>query len=660
MNIRQNLITHSTAFGRRTLLPVLACAWLAAAAPAFAEITYVDAAHGPAGNTFATGQPPSDTTWLDFTSGSPNANQTQWILRELGTNGTVYQALHSVPPNDLPALTTEITGLADGSYDVWVFFWDGPNANVWTISAGLESGNLTTYSFDGPGNTASPVSASTLAFTNPPPMLTEDPRILYGVKIGQAAVVGGNSIPVYIHNLVGGGSNTRTWYDGVGYAQSDSIPVTGWIDRLGGSTGMMLGDSETNAPIMGDGSPNNANAQSIYAAIPEVSLDELGENIALTGSATLSGIASLGNQFRIGLFDSNGSGDDTGWLGYSQAAGAGTVGGNFWERNAGNTSWYYSTASSAATILASSDAPGTALTDGTYPFRLTIERVAGGLQINATITRLSDFHVFASTSILDPIISTSTFNHVGFLSGNNMNADQIRFSDITVTVNGDLSQPPPPQPPPARLGPPLVGIDFNRTDTFSSPSQSFFRVVGGSATQVDNAVSYTKNFGPRAVTISQPDGEKFEFRGGNGDASRAIPGGETSLSFLVADFIATRKGAIDLEFAGLAAGDYIFRSWHLDTLTSGNLGFAQGATTTTPNTIEARIGGDLMGSVQGTSLGISGLGNTSISDAQIPRVEFEFSHDGSSSLVLKLRSTELNGPDNFLLLNGFAIYPKIP
>lgn len=207
------------------------------------------------------------------------------------------------------------------------------------------------------------------------------------------------------------------------------------------------------------------------------------------------------------------------------------------------------------------------------------------------------------------------------------------------------------------LGPPLLGIDFNRTDVLGSPSQSLFRVVGGSATQTANAAAYTKPFGPRQVTVSQPDGEKFEFRGGNGDNTRAIPGGETSLAFLVADFIATRRGAIDLSITGLEAGDYIFRSWHLDTLTNGPLGFAQGASTTTPNTIEARIGGDLMGAAQGTSLGASGLGTTFIDNGQIPRIEFAFSHDGSSPLVIELRSLVPAGGDNFLLLNGFAIHP---
>lgn len=411
---------------------------LIAASPCVrADITYVDASHGAAGNTYATGGSPANTGWLDATTNAASTLADQWVLRTpLGTNGGVYQALHS--GTQIPELTTRVSGLADGDYNVWVFFWDGPNSNTWTISAGLTSGALSTYSFDGPGNTALSVAASTLAFTNPPPLLTEDPRILYGVNLGQTTVAGGSPIAVYVNNLAGGGSNTRTWYDGVGYE-----PASG---------------------------------------------------------------------------------------------------------------------------------------------------------------------------------------------------------------NPDIKVP----------GPQVLGIDFNRNDALGSPSQSEFRIVSGSTNQANNTDAYTKTIGTRQVTISQPGNTPFEFRGANGDSSRAIPGGDTSLSFLVSDFITTREGAIDIEITDLAAGDYLFRSWHLDTITGTALGFAQGNSTTTPNTIEARIGGVLQDSVQPTALGSAGLNTTFINDSQIPSIEFSFTHDGNSPLTIELRSTQSNGSENFLLLNGFKLYQSAP
>jgi hypothetical protein len=415
----------------------VAIALMAASQNLRADITYVDASHGAAGNTHATGGSPANTGWLDATTNAASTNASQWILRTpLGADSSIYQALHS--GNQIPELTTSLSGLADGDYSIWVFFWDGPNSNTWTISAGLSSGALTTYSFDGPGNTALPVAASTLAFTNPPPLLTEDPRILYAVKLGQATVTGGSPIPVYINNLAAGGSNTRTWYDGVGYEPASNNP---------------------------------------------------------------------GNEVP---------------------------------------------------------------------------------------------------------------------------------------------------------GPQVLGIDFNRNDALGAPSQSLFRIVGGSANQSSNTASYTKTIGARQVTISQPNSTPFEFRGANGDSSRAIPGGDTSLSYLVSDFIATREGAIDIEITNLSAGDYLFRSWHLDAITGTALGFAQGGSTTTPNTIEARIGGVLKDSVQPTALGSAGLNTNFIKDSQIPSIEFSFTHDGNSPLTIELRSTQSNGSANFLLLNGFKLYHLAP
>ena len=221
------------------------------------------------------------------------------------------------------------------------------------------------------------------------------------------------------------------------------------------------------------------------------------------------------------------------------------------------------------------------------------------------------------------------------------------------------TDPTNPASPLPDLGEHLFGIDFNRNDTLAAPSQSGFRSIAGSgADQNANATSYSKTVGALQITVSQPDGTRFEFRGANGDSSRAIPGGDTSLSYLVSDFIGTRTGKIDLSIANLPAGTYYFRSLHLEPFTlSSGLGFAQGTSATTPNTIEARIGATLMDSVQPTSLGSPGLGTTFINDNQIPALFFQFVHDGTSPLVIHLVSTESNGTDSFLFLNGFEIFP---
>ncbi|MCK4563932.1 MAG: hypothetical protein KAU94_04600 [Verrucomicrobia bacterium] len=238
--------------------------------------------------------------------------------------------------------------------------------------------------------------------------------------------------------------------------------------------------------------------------------------------------------------------------------------------------------------------------------------------------------------------------------------DNDGFPDGDEVTYGSDPTDPDSYPEPPVYGPRVLGIDFNRNDALGSPSQSLFRIVSGSTTQGDNSASYVKTIGASVVTISQPGSVALEFRGANTDSYRAIPGGDTSISFLVADFIATREGALEISIFNLPAGDYVFRSYHLDTVTGADLGFAQGAASTTPNTIEARIGGILKGSIQPTALGSAGLNTTFIDNSQVPTLVFSFTHDGSSPLVIALSSTETNGADSFLFLNGFELLEPAP
>ena len=210
----------------------------------------------------------------------------------------------------------------------------------------------------------------------------------------------------------------------------------------------------------------------------------------------------------------------------------------------------------------------------------------------------------------------------------------------------------------SNFGQRLLGIDFNQSDVLGAPSQSNLRIISGSIDPTNNSATYTKKIGAHQITVSQPDGIAFEFRGGNGDSSRAIPGGDTSCSFLVTDFIATRKGSLTVSISGLPAGDYLWKSYHLDSFTGTNLGFAQGATPTTPNVIEARIGDSLKATVQPTALGSSGLGTTFIEDAQIPTLQFAFTHDGLGDATVTLTTTQANAVDSMLLLNGFEIFQQ--
>ena len=201
--------------------PTILIGFALSAASATAAITYVDAVEGSSGNTFETGSPASDTSWVgpDATADST----TQWSKRGFATGGTVFEG-QADGAGTPPELTIELSGLADGTYKVWVFYWDQITSATqnWIISTGLTSGSLTTYRSPGQPNvvgaTTSGVSKATdLDFVTDP--LTEElpNRAMYGVNLGDVEVSGGSVIQVFLGNDISDTNANRAWFDGVGY-----------------------------------------------------------------------------------------------------------------------------------------------------------------------------------------------------------------------------------------------------------------------------------------------------------------------------------------------------------------------------------------------------------------------------------------------------------
>jgi hypothetical protein len=208
------------------------------AAPAYAAITYVDAVSGVGGNTRATGLPQSNGTWLDTDAGTALDNA--WRPRAFGNGATLFQAIpvtNATPP-PMPELTTTVN-VANGIYHVHVFFWaqvTTPTQN-WVISAGLESGSLTTYN----ASSKDPIvgvsqvgvtNAGDLMFTNSVMVEETINRQMYGVNLGQVNVTDG-SFNVFVDMLIpGSGSTQRVWYDGVGFEVIPE-PSTALLSGLG-------------------------------------------------------------------------------------------------------------------------------------------------------------------------------------------------------------------------------------------------------------------------------------------------------------------------------------------------------------------------------------------------------------------------------------------
>lgn len=227
------------------------------------QITYVDAQEGSTGNTFLSGEPLANTDWIDSTSNLAAANEALWSKRFGGepgwsqhNGGDVIQALVTAADTDtLGEITTQITGLADGNYNVWVFFWEQiiSNTQNWVIDAGLTSGSLNSYSsslgpVDGTDST-SPVNADTLTFTAPVAVVGSDARQnMFGVNLGQVLVENGSNIEVYIDKLFGNGSNNRTIYDGVGYELVEPTQSRPEISSL-----TLVGDDTWQVQLSGKG-----------------------------------------------------------------------------------------------------------------------------------------------------------------------------------------------------------------------------------------------------------------------------------------------------------------------------------------------------------------------------------------------------------------------
>lgn len=196
-------------------------------------LTYLDAVEGPDGNTLATGSPASDTSWV-LDPGTSAANETQWSKRAFGNGGTIYQGLHALP-DTLPMLTTRINGLDGGTYEVWAFYWDQIESDTqnWTLSAALAPGPLESYSSPGEPSVEGAAinqvrNANELQFTSEVLTVGGDGlRHLFGINLGQVSIASGDSIDVLIANLLGNGSNNRSWFDGVGFARVNDY--VSWI-----------------------------------------------------------------------------------------------------------------------------------------------------------------------------------------------------------------------------------------------------------------------------------------------------------------------------------------------------------------------------------------------------------------------------------------------
>ncbi len=142
---------------------------------------------------------------------SPGVADDQWHeYMTYGNAGSIYTAGEA--PEDAPMLKTTISGLADGIYDVFAYFWSDPTED-WGVIGGFAPSDMLYFSKQ------SSQQAEASQFAGLVDVIDIE-TALYRVYIGRVQINGGTSVDVYIDDyddsLVNG--PVLTTYDGVGVA----------------------------------------------------------------------------------------------------------------------------------------------------------------------------------------------------------------------------------------------------------------------------------------------------------------------------------------------------------------------------------------------------------------------------------------------------------
>jgi hypothetical protein len=199
-------------------------------------VTYIDASTSNTTNADGNAFSPTGP------SGSKGLKDDKWHEYTVyGNGGSCYTAGESGTEN-VPTIKTTVSGLADGTYDVFAYYWCVPtpdmnwsnasggfDPNDWGIRAGFDPCDANMLCFF----RQSSQFAEASQFSDPV-TVTGTGVQLYRVYIGRKAVSGGSSVVVYLDNYDSTftyNKPSRTTYDGVGVALV--IPGDGDLNKDG-------------------------------------------------------------------------------------------------------------------------------------------------------------------------------------------------------------------------------------------------------------------------------------------------------------------------------------------------------------------------------------------------------------------------------------------
>jgi hypothetical protein len=265
---------------------------------------YVDAVAGAGGNTtLSNGAVYNPTTGVG--EGAADGN---WHQRTGTGNGGSVLASGGSGSENSPMLRTNVTGLADGAYDVFAYFWANP-AQDWRLQFGMNASNMMLARVNG----AQQAEAGQFDPNDPVVTLTgASSSALYREYVGREIVKNGSALSVYVDDF-SANATTRTWYDGVGYSLVDII---GDMNRDGvvsaadiqameyalsdlngydGTYHLQVDNTDFAGDVNDDGQFNNADLQALLSNLRSGGANPVPElsTFALMSSGFLIAVATL-------------------------------------------------------------------------------------------------------------------------------------------------------------------------------------------------------------------------------------------------------------------------------------------------------------------------------------------------------------------------------
>jgi hypothetical protein len=252
---------------------------------------------------------------------------------------------------------------------------------------------------------------------------------------------------------------------------SSAAPITGWGSETGQQNGSPVStdDGMGNFSLTGASLTGNDAPRALFSTL---TLGNVGDYIALSGSLTFTAGINNNQQFRFGLFNNNGnatgtlsgglwSGASTGsWLGYAIAPGEITGGGSATTRVIGRSSGSSFELSGAGSgnydvggVQYANDPVNASMTAGTYAFGLTITKENAGIQLFYNFQQTAGGTFQDTGTVLDTSGASSTemsYNAAAFLLSGNFGSGTTPF--IFNNVNVTLT----PAPEPATLS--MIGL----------------------------------------------------------------------------------------------------------------------------------------------------------------------------------------------------------